>query len=210
MSTKTILRRLLAFVKTSKWLLVFAFLSSIIFVVLNLVAPILIGDAIDDYLAHASIYRVVLYCIALTCVYLGYSLFQWVLMYTSNKIAFSSSATLRKLLYDKMQKLPISFFDSHAHGDLISRYINDIDIVADGLLQCLSTIISGTVSVVFCIAIMLKLNLVMSIVVILSAPFTYLVARTITVRSQKYFRQQASTLGKLNGYSEEMLSQIKT
>lgn len=210
MSSKTILRRLLTFVKTSKWLLVFAFLSSIIFVVLNLVAPILIGDAIDDYLAHASIYRVVLYCIALTCVYLGYSLFQWVLMYTSNKIAFSSSASLRKLLYDKMQKLPISFFDSHAHGDLISRYINDIDIVADGLLQGLSTIISGTVSVVFCIAIMLKLNLVMSIVVILSAPFTYLVARTITVRSQKYFRQQASTLGKLNGYSEEMLSQIKT
>ena len=210
MSEKEIIKRLLSVVYKKKLLLILSFIFAILSVVLNLLAPIIIGDTIDDFKALQSIQRIVPYVIALALVYLSYSLCNWIMMYTSNKIAFSSSALLRKSLYDKMNRLPISFFDQHAHGDLISRYINDIDLISDGLLQGLSTMISGVVTIVCCIAIMLYINVIMAMVVIVSAPFTYYVAKTITKRTQKYFRQQATTLGKLNGYSEEMLSSLKT
>lgn len=210
MNTKAILQRLLRFVGTSRLLLSLSFIAAIMSVLLNLCAPVMIGDAIDDFIIYASLHRILYYILLLALLYIGYSFFSWIMMYASNKIAFLSSATLRKQLYAKMEKLPISFFDAHAHGDLISRYINDIDLISDGLLQGLSTIISGVVTIICCIVIMLKLNWQMSLFVILSAPFTYFVAKTITSRSQKYFREQANTLGKLNGYSEEMLSSIKT
>lgn len=210
MTTKQLYRRIFQFIGASRFLLIASFLSAIVSVILNLAAPVVIGNAIDDFMAHQSLQRTLVYVILLGCIYLAYSFFSWIMMYASNKIAFSSSATLRKQLYDKMEKLPIAFFDTHAHGDLISRYINDIDLISDGLLQGLSLIISGIVTIVCSIVIMVSLNWVMSLVVILSAPFTYLVAKTITKRSQKYFRKQANALGKLNGYSEEMLFQIKT
>lgn len=210
MKTKDILKRLLLFIKASRGLLILSFLAAILSVLANLAAPIIIGDAIDEYLLYASRSQLFTYIGILAVIYLSYSFFSWIMMLTSNKIAFLSSATLRKQLYAKMEKLPISFFDSHAHGDLISRYVNDIDLISDGLLQGLSTMISGVVTIVFCIVIMLNLNLMMSMVVLLSAPFTYFVAKTITTRSQKYFREQAHTLGTLNGYSEEMLAQMKT
>lgn len=210
MTNRDILYRLLRFIGKSKTLLLFSFIAAIISVLLNLAAPVIIGDAINDFMAHASLGRIFMYVLLLGIVYIGYSFFSWIMMYSSNKIAFSSSAALRKMLYAKMEKLPISFFDSYAHGDLISRYINDIDLISDGLLQGLSTIISGAVTIICCIIIMLNLNPIMSLVVILSAPFTYAVAKIITRKSQKYFREQADTLGELNGYSEEMLAQIKT
>lgn len=210
MTTKSIIKRLLCLVCRSKVLIGLSFISAIIAVVANLSAPIVIGEAIDDFAKHASLHRILLYILLLAGFYLLYSLFNWIMMYTSNKIAFSSSAYLRKKLYDKMNHLPISFFDQHAHGDLISRYVNDIDLISDGLLQGISTMISGVVTIVCCTIIMLYLNVTMSMVVILSAPFTYFVAKTITKRSQAYFREQANTLGELNGYSEEMLSTIKT
>lgn len=210
MNNTDIIKRLLGFVAQSKGLLVLSFISAILSVLLSLYAPLVIGNAIDAISAHHSIEAALSHIFLLAGIYIAYSLFNWCMMYTSNKIAFSSSCTLRKMLYHKLDHMPISFYDSHARGDLISRFVNDIDLISDGLLQGLSTMISGAVTIVAAIIFMLQINWQMSLVVMISAPFTYLVAKTITRRSQKYFREQSQTLGKLNGYSEEMLSSIKT
>lgn len=210
MSNKDVIKRLLLFVMRSKIQLLISFVSAILSVLLSLYAPIVIGNAIDAISYQKRISLAISHVTLLICIYIAYSFFNWCMMITSNKIAFSSSCTLRKMLFHKLEHVAISFYDTHARGDLISRYVNDIDIISDGLLQGLSTIINGVVTIIAAIAFMLHINWQMSLVVILSAPFTYVVAKTITKRSQKYFKEQSTTLGKLNGYSEEMLSQIKT
>ena len=131
-------------------------------------------------------------------------------MAASNRIAFSSSSVLRRQLYEKLEKLPVSFYDQSTRGDLISRFINDIDFISDGFLQGLSTMLSGVATIVLTLVFMLQINLIMTAIVVISAPFTYLVARVITLRTNRYFNEQANILGKLNGYSEEMLSGIRT
>lgn len=210
MTTSNIMKRLWTFVGKSKVLLLLSFTCAIVSVLLNLIAPLIIGNTIDSITYTNDITSALQNIFILGIMYILYSLFHWGMMYTSNRIAFSSSCALRKMLYDKLDRLPISFFDQHSRGDLISRFINDIDYISDGLLQSLSTLISGVVTIVMSIVFMLSINVYMSFVVILSAPFTYVVAKTITKRTQKYFRKQATTLGKLNGYGEEILSQVKT
>lgn len=210
MQNRDVIKRLLRFVKQSRWLLILSFISAVVSVLLSLYAPLVIGNAIDAVTSTHKVEAMMPYILLLILIYGLYSLFNWCMMITSNKIAFSSSCILRKQLFEKLEHMPISFYDTHARGDLISRFVNDIDLISDGLLQGLSTMISGAVTVVAAIIFMLRINWQMSLVVILSAPFTYLVAKTITRRSQQYFREQSVTLGKLNGYSEEILSSIKT
>lgn len=209
MSTKQVIKQLLQFLLQFKFYLILAFTCAILSVALNVYAPLLIGDILDAITTQplSESFHLLAY---LAGVYILYSIFNWGMMYFSNKIAFSSSCVLRKQLYEKLSHLPVSFYDTNPRGDLISRFVNDIDFISDGFLQGLSTMMSGVTTIVLAIVFMLDINLIMSIIVILSAPFTYFVARFITKRSQTYFRKNANALGNLNGYSEEMLSGIKT
>lgn len=209
MSTKQVIKQLLQFLMQFKFYLILAFTCAILSVALNVYAPLLIGDILDAITTQplSKSFHLLAY---LAGVYILYSIFNWGMMYFSNKIAFSSSCVLRKQLYEKLSHLPVSFYDTNPRGDLISRFVNDIDFISDGFLQGLSTMMSGVTTIVLAIVFMLDINLIMSIIVILSAPFTYFVARFITKRSQTYFRKNANALGNLNGYSEEMLSGIKT
>lgn len=209
MSGRQVLKQLLHFLFQFKLYLFLALTCAILSVALNVYAPLLIGDILDAITLAPLSTTFQLLCY-LVIVYLFYSIFQWGMMYFSNKIAFSSSSVLRKQLYEKLSHLPISFYDSHARGDLISRFVNDIDYISDGFLQGLSTMMSGVTTIVLAIVFMININGIMSIIVILSAPFTYIVASFITKRSQRYFRKNANALGSLNGYSEEMLSGMKT
>lgn len=209
MSGKQVIKQLILFLFQFKLYLFLALACAILSVALNVYAPLLIGDILDAITSQPLSITLQLLCY-LVIVYLFYSIFQWGMMYFSNKIAFSSSSVLRKQLYEKLSHLPISFYDTHARGDLISRFVNDIDFISDGFLQGLSTMMSGVTTIVLAIVFMIDINWIMSIIVILSAPFTYIVASFITKRSQRYFRKNANALGALNGYSEEMLSGIKT
>lgn len=209
MSTKQVIQQLLQFLMQFKFYLILAFTCAILSVALNVYAPLLIGDLLDAITTQplSESFYLLAY---LAGVYILYSIFNWGMMYFSNKIAFSSSCVLRKQLYEKLSHLPVSFYDTNPRGDLISRFVNDIDFISDGFLQGLSTMMSGVTTIVLAIIFMLDINPIMSAIVILSAPFTYFVARFITKRSQSYFRKNANALGSLNGYSEEMLSGIKT
>lgn len=112
---------------------------------------------------------------------------------------------MRRELFDKLNVLPLKFHDNHPQGDSISRFVNDMDAVSDGLLQGFSTLLTGIVTIAGAIGLMLYISPVMTVVVLLSAPATYFVARFITTRSQKLFREQAKILGGLNGYVEEII-----
>lgn len=210
MSIKDVLKRLVAFLWLFKGMLLLSLVCAVLSVLLNVAAPLLIGNIIDHISSGMQKSQLFISIGLLVGMYILYSVFNWGMMAASNRIAFSSSSVLRRQLYVKLEQLPISFYDQNARGDLISRFINDIDFISDGFLQSLSTMLSGAATIILTFIFMIRINWIMTVIVVISAPFTYLVARVITVRTNRYFNEQANVLGKLNGFSEEMLSGIRS
>lgn len=126
-----------------------AIFCAILSVVASLIGPLLIGRAIDhmigpDRVEFPEILRLLL---ILGSVYLVGSFFGWLLTYYTNKLAFRTVYDLRRELFDKLDALPLKFHDNHPQGDSISRFVNDMDAVSDGLLQGFSTLLTGIVTI---------------------------------------------------------------
>lgn len=181
---------------------VFAVISSIGM----LTAPAIIGMGIDDMFRGDHSYgKLIVLVLILLGVYGVAVLFQWLLGAVTNRISYLTARGLRRKLFGKLASLPLSFFDRNAHGDTVSRFINDVDAISDGLLQGLALALSGVVTIVGAVFFMLALNPVMTLVVVLFAPLSVAVARFIGGNSRKYFRDQVNIVGKMNGYAEEMV-----
>lgn len=204
---KTIFKRIIKYMSNSKIYIVFSLLSAIITVILSLIAPLLIGKTIDKMIGKglvdfSYVFKII---IAIAIVYIAGNIFNWLLIYLTNLIAFSSVNHMRRDLFKKTNKLPLNFFDTNPHGDTISRFVNDIETISDGMIQCLSTLITGIVTIIGAIGFMFYLNPVMTLVVLILSPASYFMARFITNRSQKMFKKQAKILGNLNAYAEEII-----
>ena len=206
------LRRLIGYIGRNRFLFPAAAVCAILSVAAGLLAPLLLGEAVDQMIGAGQVNFPILFLIIsiLAAVYLVSVLSTWLMTYFTNRLAYKTANSLRSALYDKMNSLPLGFFDRRAHGDTISRFINDVDAITDGMMQSLTALLTGVVTIVGAIVFMLSIHWVMGLVVILSAPFAYAVARFITKRSQKYFKAQAKTLGELNGYTEEIISGSNT
>ncbi|NQX46265.1 ABC transporter ATP-binding protein [Paenibacillus tritici] len=207
MNTTMTWKRLFDYTRQYRKITFGAIICAILSVVASLIGPLLIGRAIDhmigpDQVNFPEILRLLL---ILGAVYLIGSFFGWLLTYYTNKLAFRTVYDLRRELFDKLDALPLKFHDNHPQGDSISRFVNDMDAVSDGLLQGFSTLLTGIVTIAGAIGLMLYISPVMTLVVLLSAPATFFVARFITMRSQQLFREQAKILGGLNGYVEEII-----
>lgn len=188
-------------------MLIFSIASAVISVGCTLVAPLIIGRAIDRMLGRGRVDFSDLpkTLVLLGAVYLASCLFLWILNRLTNGISYRTVNRLRERLFAKLGALPLGFYDRHSHGDTISRFVNDVDTVSDGMLQGLMALISGVVTIVGSIAFMAGINLMMTLVVILSTPAVYFVARSIAKHSQSHFKAQAKRLGELNGYAEEII-----
>ena len=172
----------------------------------SLAAPRLIGRAIDlmgpVVSAGASVATVLG---SLVAVYLIMNLFQWLLSLVTNRISYLAARNLRRALFDKLGVLGLAFFDDTSQGDTISRFVNDVDAVSDGLLQGLAQLLSGVATIIGAAGIMFILNPTMAIVVIVLTPLSIFATRFIARNSQRRFRDQAEIVGSLNGYAEEMI-----
>lgn len=203
---KTFLR-LFQYVSQYKASLLLAAFSALVSSVCALFAPLLVGRAIDDMVnAEGSRLESVTHVLLLLLlVYFSSNFFLWLLNYLTNKISYRTVNRLRRSLFDKLNTLPLEFYDRNARGDTVSRFINDVDIIADGLLQGFMALLQGVFTILGAIVFMLTLNPWMTLIVILSAPASFFTARFITTHSQKMFKEQASCLGELNGYAEEII-----
>ena len=212
MKNKSTFKRIFEYLKESKRNLIAAFICAVISVILSLIGPILIGHAIDMMITKGNVNfkSIIMILIELVVVYSFGFLFTWILTYLTNTISYNTVRSMRKDLFDKINSLPLYFFDTNAHGDIISRFINDTDAISDGLLQGITTMMTGIATIIGAIAFMVSINWIMALIVILSAPLTYFMARYITINCQKYFKAQATELGRLNGYVEEIVSGQKT
>lgn len=206
------MKKILNYMLKSKFTLAISLLCAILSVFASLSAPIIIGKTIDLMVVPGAdtLNKVIKSLVILIVIYGSGAIITWVLTYLTNSIAYKTANSIRNDLFDKINKLPIKFFDNSSHGDTISRFINDVDAVTDGMIEGVSTILTGIITLIGAVFFMWNINYIMAIVVLLSSPFVYFVARFITINSQKMFKEQAKELGSLNGYIEEMITGHKT
>lgn len=207
----TVLRRVMRYVRPHLPLLVAAFVASAASVVLQLYVPVLIGNAIDcmvsagrvDFASLAPVLR------RLAAVVAAAGACQWVQGYCTNRLSYNTARDLRVDAYGKLDRLPLSFVDSHSRGDLLSRVINDVDQVSDGLLQGFTQLFNGVATIVGTIAFMLSISVPVALVVILLTPLSVLAAGLITRKSASSFAAQQALQGELGGFAEEVIGNQK-
>ncbi len=205
---KGIYQRSLKYLLADKAAMIAAVVAAWISVIASLLAPLYIGRAVDKMIGPGQVdfYAVGSVLELLAGIYILQSIFGWLLQYFTNNISYKTSWRLRRQLFSKINKLPLRFFDTSAHGDIVSRFVNDIDAICDGLVQGIANLLTGIVTIFGAAAFMLAVSGKMTAVVFFSALGTYFMARFITRRTQKLFRAQAKSVGLLNGYAEELIA----
>jgi ATP-binding cassette subfamily B protein len=123
-----------------------------------------------------------------------------------NKIGQRTVTRMRTDMFRKMEQLPLKYFDTHQHGDLMSRYTNDIDQVSNALTDSLSDMLSSALMLAGIFCLMIYISPILTLVTLITVPVMFLSAKGIVSRSRKYFKAQQDILGETNGYAEEMIS----
>jgi ATP-binding cassette subfamily B multidrug efflux pump len=210
------LGRLLRYLKPRTFALVGVFLLAILSSVFGLFAPKIMGnattsiwDGIKGRMNHvggagvdfAFLWHTVL---ILAGLYLASSLFNYLQQFLMAGVAQNTVYDMRKDVSDKLSRLPLSFYDSRTHGEVMSRVTNDIDNVGNTLQQGLMQIISSLVTIVGIIIMMLTISPLLTLITVGVLPISILITRLVAPRSQKHFAAQWKSLGELNGHVEEM------
>lgn len=155
------------------------------------------GPKIDfDYIGKIILILIGLYLIS--------ALFSYIQQYIMAGVAQNTVFDMRKDVNEKLNKLPLKYFDSRTHGEILSRVTNDLDTVASTLQQSLTQFITSIVTIVGVIVMMLTISPMLTLVTITTLPLSVLVTILIAKKSQNYFKEQQKALGELNGHVEEM------
>ena len=208
---KETLARVLRFAKPYRWYLLAALVSAVLSVSLTLYAPVLIGRGIDQIIAPGKVYfdNLLPILIELGIVAVLAAIFQWLLTLCTNIVTYKTVRDLRSAAFEHMEELPLSNIDSRPHGDIISRIINDIDSVSDGLLQGFSQLFTGIITIAITLVYMLAINFKVGLVVVIITPLSLFVASFIAKHSFDMFRRQSAIKGQLSGCIEELVGNQK-
>ena len=198
--------RILNYIGNKKASLVLIFVFCVITTLVSIMGTKLNGEIVDKYISVGDISGLFRICIVLICMYLVATLSTFIQNRLMVSISQKTSSEIRKDLYDKMQHLPLKYFDTHSSGDLMSRLTNDIDNINMTLSQSITQLISGIINIVGMLVAMLMLNKTLAIIGLITTPITILATRTLIKYTQPLFIKKQSCLGELNGYIEEMVS----
>lgn len=211
MKNNKTLSKLNSYIAGNRKYLILVIISALLANIFMLVAPYISGRAIDfikgennvDFPMVAKIIGI------LFAVYVLNALFTWGMTVFTNALSNHSIEKMRKDAFGKISKLPLKFFDGHSHGDIISRLTNDIDAVSEGLLQGITQLFSGIVTVVGSLVLMFLLDWRITLCVIVITIICIFISKAIATNSGKMFRLQAQTIGELNGYVSETVGNLK-
>ena len=179
---------------------------------MEIVGPFLTGRAIDHIVGPGQVdYGAILgYLIALGVLYVLFSIFQYLVSYLSYACAHRMVRAIRADADDRLMKLPLAYYDRSASGDVISRFVNDATAIADGLVDGITQLLTGAVTILGTLGFMLYISPVVTLVVLLVTSITFFVARTVTRLSNKHFKAQQALTGELGGLVEEMVGGVRT
>ena len=202
-----ILKRILRFTEPYLHNLILAAVFSAVNVALTLYIPILIGNAIDCAIEAGQVdFEAILPIL----VRLGIAAAlaagaSWLMNLCTNKLTYHTVRDIRRQVFGKLQRVPLSYIDSVPHGDLISRMIADTDQISDGLLMGFTQLFTGIVTILGTLGFMLSINLWITLIVVLITPLSFFVASFVAKHSFQMFRLQSETRGKLTALTGEML-----
>ena len=208
------MKKVLKYIGKYRLLLPISILLALISVVLTLYVPTLIGEAID-IIAHInepeanSIDRIVALLIEAGILILITALAQWLMSTINNKISFGVVRDIRNDAFEKIEALPLSYIDKKAHGDVVSRVINDADQFAEGLLLGFTQLFTGILTVIGTLSFMIYLNWVIAIVVFVLTPLSLFIARFVAKRTFSMFKKRSEYEGMATAYINEIVGNEK-
>ncbi|MFL6560011.1 MAG: ABC transporter ATP-binding protein [Bacillus sp. (in: firmicutes)] len=209
---KGTLQRLWQYFGKERKMLTVIFIFIVMDAALMLLAPFLLGKSIDSMRMNGGkvdfgFLEVMIWI--LVAAYLTDSLLTflqgWLMAGVSQRIVKS----FRDALFKKLQKLPVSFFDSRSHGELMSRLSNDVDNISNTISQSTTQLMSGVVIITGSLMMMLLLSPILTLASLITVPLVFLLTKTIAKRTSVLFKNQQVELGKLNGHIEETISGIE-
>lgn len=209
-SFKSVFRRLFLFMKPYRKKLMLSLLLTILAAFFSSLSPWIVGKATDAMVymverpGEESVRAFAWMVAMVACSHLAYALFKYLGSVLLARVSQKSIYDLREKVDRKMKKLPVSYFDSNAHGDILSRMTNDVDIIANSLQQSLDQMVTSVTAVIFILGMMLWINPILTLIGVLTIPLAIFVSMVIAKSSQKYFKMQQAMLGDLNGYVEEI------
>ena len=206
-----VLIKILKLIGKYKIFLALSIILAGISVVLQLYVPILFGKAIDEIVAEHNVNfgRMVYYLEQIIVFAVVSALATWVMNLFNNRMTFRIVQDIRSKSIKHIQKLPLSYLDSHSTGDIVSRIIADTDILSDGLLLGFTQLFSGVITIIATLVFMFSKNFWITIMVIVLTPLSFFVAKFISSRSYTMFQKQSKTRGQQTAFIEEMIGNQK-
>ena len=206
-----VLIKILKLIGKYKIFLALSIILAGISVVLQLYVPILFGKAIDEIVAEHNVNfgRMVYYLEQIIVFAVVSALATWIMNLFNNRMTFRIVQDIRSKSIKHIQKLPLSYLDSHSTGDIVSRIIADADILSDGLLLGFTQLFSGVITIIATLIFMFSKNFWITIMVIVLTPLSFFVAKFISSRSYTMFQKQSKTRGQQTAFIEEMIGNQK-
>ncbi|AEF93286.1 Xenobiotic-transporting ATPase [Desulfotomaculum nigrificans CO-1-SRB] len=215
---KGTLKRLAAYLKPYKFQLLAVLITTVLSTIFSIASPLMIGKAITKLFTgimlkykgvpgagvdYGYILRILLILVVLYVMSAFFSYMQQVIMV---RVAQKTVFDLRQEISRKLSRLPLKFFDTHTHGEILSRVTNDVDNISSTLQQSVTQFITAIVTLVGVAVMMLTISPLMTFVTVVTLPLYAVVTKAVASRSQKYFTHQQKALGQLNGHVEEMFT----
>lgn len=192
-------------------LLILSLILAVVTVALTLYFPILTGRGIDliidkglvDFEGIVDIVMQGIIVVAITAAA------QWLMNMCNNRMTYSIVRDIRRDAFDKIQHLPLSYIDSHSHGDMVSRIIADVDTFAEGLLMGFTQLFTGVATIVGTLLFMLSIQVKITLVVVVLTPLSLFVASFIAKKTYSMFQLQSKTRGEQTALVEEIIGNQK-
>lgn len=203
---KGALVRILKYVKSSLGLVFLSIICAAGSVLLSLYTTVLIGRAVDCISpSGVDFARMTPILITIAVIIPVVALLQWLMYFSTNKISHKTVKQLRTDIFAHLQEMPLSYIDAKSHGDILSRVVNDVDAVSEGLLQGFQQLFTGIVTIIGTLVFMVSLNWQITLVVVVITPLSFAVAGIISKLCFNKFREQSAIKGELTGFIDERI-----
>lgn len=206
-----VIKRVLCYIRRYRFRVALSLCLAAVTVVLTLYVPILTGDAVDLLLGagqvdFAGIKGIILRIVTAMLVTAAA---QWVMNICNNYITYHVIEDIRREAFHKLEILPLKYLDAHAHGEIVSRVIADVDTFADGLLMGFTQLFTGVLTIFGTLFFMLVTNVPIALVVVCITPVSFLVAKFIATKTYDLFRLHSEIRGEQTSLVEEMVGNLK-
>ncbi len=207
----SVLRKVLLRLRRYWAAMIGSLILALVYVAMTLYIPILVGEAIDSIIGVGNVdFAAVGLCLLKIGICTGAAaLAQWVMSTLNNRVTYRLTRDIRNEAFDHIQKLPLSYLDSHPQGDLVSRVVSDVDTFADGLLMGFTQLFTGVMTILGTLALMLSISWPIALVVICITPVSLLVANFIAKKTYSMFQLQTKTRGEQTAFIDETIGNMK-